>query len=444
MRLSTKAVRAMFRMLGSSLARSLALLLILPCQLVSAQNTAAPENKITVLTQGSIHEAYAQPIDKDPQPTPVVPDKPPDPIPEEPPPQKPDGPDVQWIPGYWTWDTDRQQFIWVSGCWRQAPPDRKWLPGHWTQVANGWQWVPGFWAAANQQDVRFLPPPPASVEEGPSTPAPDASSFYVPGSWNYRDTGYAWRPGFWAPSYANWVWNPAGYSWTPSGCIFVDGYWDYPLASRGVLFAPVCFDAPLWTTPGWSYCPSSVLDVGGLFPSLFVRPRWHHYYFGNWYGRGRQGIYPWSTWGRSHYDPLFTYSTGRHRNGAPGFRTTGAAFSARHDAQLPQVFNRSSAGTLPFVHQSGGRTRASFSSIPSGALPGSSAISSYSRPQMPARSAHYGSMAHAGNAFARPAAAVHSAGHSPGHSGGGHSAGHSSGHSGGGHSAGGHGQHHGR
>ena len=51
------------------LARSLALLLlILPCKLLSAQDNSISERKITVLTQGPIHEAYAQPIDKNPQP----------------------------------------------------------------------------------------------------------------------------------------------------------------------------------------------------------------------------------------------------------------------------------------------------------------------------------------------------------------------------------------
>ena len=52
--------------------------------------------------------------------------KPPDPIPEEPPDQKPKGDNVQWIPGYWAWDDDRQDFLWVSGCWRVPPSGRNW------------------------------------------------------------------------------------------------------------------------------------------------------------------------------------------------------------------------------------------------------------------------------------------------------------------------------
>ena len=34
---------------------------------------------------------------------------------------------------------------------------------------------------------------------------------------------------------------PAHYVWAPRGYVFVDGYWDYSLGRRGVLFAPVSF-----------------------------------------------------------------------------------------------------------------------------------------------------------------------------------------------------------
>ena len=52
----------------------------------------------------------------------VVPKQPPDPIPEVPPDQKPEAENAQWLPGYWAWDEDRKDFIWVSGFWRVPPP----------------------------------------------------------------------------------------------------------------------------------------------------------------------------------------------------------------------------------------------------------------------------------------------------------------------------------
>src|SRR3989442_11248807 len=59
---------------------------------------------VEVLGRGPVHEAFAQPFAPDPTPSPVAPKAPPPPVPELPPPNKPDGPDVQWVPGYWAWD----------------------------------------------------------------------------------------------------------------------------------------------------------------------------------------------------------------------------------------------------------------------------------------------------------------------------------------------------
>src|SRR5262249_14955601 len=174
--------------------------------LVEADDDTASAGMI-VQPRGPLHEAYAQPFEKDPSPTPVVPKEPPPPIPEEPPDQKPAGNNVHWIPGYWAWDGDRKDYLWVSGVWRDVPPARKWTPGHWLQSNDGWQWAPGLWADANQQNLQYLPQPPASLDNGPSTPAPNEDSFYVPGCWKYRDTGYVWRPGFWYSAYDGWVWN---------------------------------------------------------------------------------------------------------------------------------------------------------------------------------------------------------------------------------------------
>src|SRR5258706_11576690 len=67
----------------------------------------APAGGVEVLARGPVHEAYAEPADHRPQPSPVLAKQPPDPIDELPPDQKPDGPNVQWIPGYWAWDEER-------------------------------------------------------------------------------------------------------------------------------------------------------------------------------------------------------------------------------------------------------------------------------------------------------------------------------------------------
>ena len=283
---------------------------------------APADNGITVQASGPIHEAFAEPTPANPQPGSIVPKQPPDPIPEQPPDQKPEGDNVVWIPGYWAWDVDRGDYLWVSGFWRIPPPGQRWVPGYWAQADGGWQWVPGLWAPIEQQDVSYLPPPPASVDNGPTIPAPSDDSIYVPGCWLWQATRYLWRPGFWMPGRPGWLWNPSYYSWTPQGCVYVDGFWDRALEDRGVLFAPVAFSQPLWNNPGWAFQPSYAVDLGNVCNSLFVNPGYSHYFFGNYYAPAyaRLGFQPWFAYGGRTHDPLFSYYRWANR-GNPGWLT---------------------------------------------------------------------------------------------------------------------------
>src|SRR5262249_18503281 len=142
----------------------------------AAPDNPAPDAGIDVQARGPVHEAYAQPYNAAPQPGPVAPKPPPDPVPEMPPDQKPEGDNVQWVPGYWGWDGDRNDSPWVSGFWRAAPPDRKWVGGYWRKADDGWQWVAGYWAPSAQEKPQLVDPPPDPLETGPTVPAPDDRS----------------------------------------------------------------------------------------------------------------------------------------------------------------------------------------------------------------------------------------------------------------------------
>src|SRR5439155_20762955 len=115
----------------------------------------------------------------------------------------PEGDNVAWIPGYWGWDEEAEDFVWVSGFWRVVPPGRAWVPGHWDKVETGYQWVAGYWAEAqgeqsiSSEEQQYLPEPPPSQDVGASTPAPAEDYTYVPGVWVYSVTMYVWRPGYW-------------------------------------------------------------------------------------------------------------------------------------------------------------------------------------------------------------------------------------------------------
>src|SRR5579884_2806857 len=93
----------------------------------------------------------------------------------------------------------------------------------------------------------------------------------------------------------NWVYHPASYHWTPAGYVFTEGYWDYPLQNRGLLFAPVAFTGNAWNQPGYLYTPSYVVSPSTLLSALFARPLVGHYFFGNYYAPGyhQAGYVPW-------------------------------------------------------------------------------------------------------------------------------------------------------
>lgn len=271
---------------------------------------ALPQDDIEVLTRGPVHEAFAEPLANDPAPGLIVPQKPPEDIAEVAPDFKPEGDDVVWIPGYWAWDDDRDSFLWVSGIWRKIPPGLRWIPGYWDDVDGGWQWTSGLWVPDQQDELAYRVVPPESLETGPTTPAPNDSYFWVPGCWMWSDIGYRWRPGYWHPYQENWVWVPAHWVWTPSGCLFVAGYWDYRVGTRGQLFAPVYFRRNNWYATHY-YSPWCAIESTPLLVHFWIRPRYSHYYFGDYYGPNyaTMGLSPWSRWQSrpGNFDPLLTH-----------------------------------------------------------------------------------------------------------------------------------------
>ncbi len=281
----------------------------------------AAEAEVEVLAKGPVHEAYAEPSERQPVASPVVPKEPPQAIEELPPDQKPEGENVQWLPGYWAYDEDRKDFVWVSGFWRVPPPARTWMPGSWQKAGDGWQWSGGLWAPVQAQkaELEYLPPPPKPLDEdGASIPAPAADQVYIPGSWVYRQR-FVWRPGYWSPYRANWIWQSAHYRWTPCGHIFIDGYWDYPLAARGVLFAPAYIPPVFYADPGYVYAPTYIVREPCLYGAFFARRGYGSYYFGDYFAPNYASI-GFTAWNGhisatvrlgGFYDPLFShYSIG--------------------------------------------------------------------------------------------------------------------------------------
>ena len=270
----------------------------------------------SALMRGPVHEAFAEQFSANVSPSEVINREPPAAIDELPPAFKPAGVNIEWISGYWSWDIESDDYVWVTGIWRNVPPNQQWIPGYWSAINDGWQWISGFWTAADTAELVYIPTPPDAIDNGPSSPPPGADYFWIPGSWQYNQNQFVWQAGYWAHAQDDWVWVPNRYISTPSGCLYRDGFWDFEVQSRGTVFCPMTFN----TGYSQQFRPRYVVEVGPYWmANLFVTPGFNHYCFGNYYGyQGKRTIYPWVT-SYQHsrqYDPLFSYYgyQSRHTN----------------------------------------------------------------------------------------------------------------------------------
>ena len=279
----------------------------------------AQEESVEVLTRGPVHEAFADAVSYEATAGIIVTTKVPVAIEEMPPDEQPEGDNVTWIAGYWAWDDDENQFIWISGVWRNLPPGRQWVPGYWSDLGDGrFQWTSGYWASLERKTVSYIPTaPPANIDTGPNIAAPSREHTWIPGYWYWTEPRYVWRPGYWMPLRPRWTWVPPHHRWTPCGYVYVGGYWDHAISARGVIFAPVRFRQPVYTAVSYSFVPAVVVSLSVFSDHLFYRPHHHHYYFGDYYApRYREsGFYASYTWtsGRHGYDPIYSYARWEHR-----------------------------------------------------------------------------------------------------------------------------------
>jgi hypothetical protein len=295
---------------------------------------------VEVQARGPIHEAFATPLSES-KATPLVAKKPPAPIDEMPPDERPEG-DVVWIGGYYAWDDDRGDYLWVSGCWRTKPVGKEWVPGYFREVGDNWQWVPGFWSAAaaspeqKAQPVSYYPVPPAPPNVAPPGDPPAADTFYLPGYWTWSDGRYVWRAGYWTRVRPGYVYVPSHYQWTPYGYVFVPGYWDLAVSRRGVLYAPVYVDTVV-VGPRYVYAPYYAVRDTVVLDTLFVRVSFGAYYFGDYYGPryAAFGFEPGVVYSRRYYDPVIVYARWEHRDDPRWF-----------DARINLVIERN-AGRAP-------------------------------------------------------------------------------------------------
>lgn len=263
-----------------------------------------------------IHEAYVSKF-TDPTPLFTVAETPPQVRAENVPPKPYE--DAIWIPGYFAWVQEKNDFAWICGVWRRPPIGHVWIPGSWEKTDSGWIWAKGFWSSVPQDQLKFITKVPPSVISDKIAAAPGPDYFWTPGYWNYEQIGssYRWLSGKWEKSNPNWVLAPACYIWRPSGFVFAPFYWDWPLEKRGKAYN--CFendsklvamepemvmqrlfiyypDYCLFYWHWWHFHPNWVWDGCGCVPPWWG---WHDWWFlgwsdcwGLWWWWGHPGAFP--------------------------------------------------------------------------------------------------------------------------------------------------------
>ena len=210
---------------------------------------------------------------------------------------------------------------------------------------------PRFLGAAEEDEVSYLPPPPAPFEMAPPPP-PSPDHVLVPGCWVWGDDHYAWRPAYYVPCRPDWIWVPAHYVWTPCGHVFVDGYWDYTLKDRGLLFSPVAIDRRAITV-GFVYTPCYAVHHDTLCGCMFVRPGCRCYFYGDYFDAGytNAGYVSWCSVSGAYRDPMFAYYQVQTRNDPQWSISLNLVFNARYkDPGLrpPVVINNT---TINIINQ---------------------------------------------------------------------------------------------
>lgn len=234
-----------------------------------------------------IHEAFVTKITA-PIPIEVIAERPPAPRSETPPPQP--SSEMIWIPGYYSWDREANEFVWVCGVWRRPPANHRWVSGYWKEN-GGWFWLAGFWQQELVQALYAQNPPPSMPEERPGNP-PNDNSFWMNGYWEFDKANqkFNWLSGSWQAFDPQWVLVPAHWQWRPEGYLFHPSFWDFPLDARGVAYD--CNATELIPIE-----PTIIISrIYYCYPD-YIFIFWHHWHFHPHFWGDCWCLPPWWGWG---------------------------------------------------------------------------------------------------------------------------------------------------
>ena len=241
-----------------------------------------------------------------------------------PPEEKPEG-DVVWIGGYWAWDDDRDDFLWVVRLLAHAAATGKeWVAGYWREQARSVAVGARLLDRPSQEEqgpnVTYYPEPPPPPAARPARQAARGrpvlcSGLLDVGRQSLRLAGRLLEP---RPSGLRLGCRPttAGRRTAMSSSPATG---TTPSPNAACCTRRWCVDAVV-VGPRSSTRRTTRSRDTIVVDALFVRPGRCHYYFGDYYGPRYVGLgfhcgYHYS---RLHYDPIIVYNRWAYRD-SPGW-----------------------------------------------------------------------------------------------------------------------------
>ena len=161
-------------------------------------------------------------------PAPVVEDQTPTPYPSD-----------TSVPGYWACTRPLAKYVWVSGAWRNAPPQQVWTPGSWGFVSGHYGWTPGYWGPrgyAREMIAEALLPLQVEVRSA----MPGVGSAWTPGYYDHSGGRLmCGAPASWnRPESPGVVWIEPSFVSTGGRYYLQRGLWVYAADHRGTVYSP--------------------------------------------------------------------------------------------------------------------------------------------------------------------------------------------------------------
>jgi len=144
-----------------------------------------------------------------------------------------------WVEGYWRWYPGLQRYLWVSGCWREPPPNLVWYEGHWRKGGDRWLWEPGYWGPRRRHRLHEVNRrPPSRRLESPGL-ASGPGTVWIPGAWRFDGRRFVWVPGEWRrPPRQHMVWISGSWIKHNNRYVYLPGRWDYARTARVHRYVP--------------------------------------------------------------------------------------------------------------------------------------------------------------------------------------------------------------